>query len=137
MRVSLFALGVFVFLDCNYCVAQTADEIIERYIDTVSNGDIKNWRKIKSVLLEREVFYSQGRYDQPGPIFSHPKVHYHKTYRVFPDKLKTEIYADSTYRELLSSWWYLSDKTIVQFKNMDPIIKPKSHEQNGLWDFRR
>lgn len=132
MRVFLSTL--LLSFHCQFCPGQTAVEVIEKYIDTVSNGDIQNWYKIRSVLLEKEVFYGQEEYEQSGPNISGPTVHYDKTYRVFPDKSKAEIYADSTYNELESSWWYLGDRTIIQFKNMPPIIKKRPNPK--LWNFK-
>lgn len=100
----------------------------------MSNGDIQNWYRIRSVLLDKEVFYGQEEYEQSGPNVSCPTVYYDKTYRVFPDKSKAEIYADSTYNELESSWSYLRDRTIVQFKNMPSIIKKRPNP--NLWNFK-
>jgi hypothetical protein len=125
----------FLFLLCatTSLHAQDAKEILQKYFETVSNGDIKNWDTIKSVYIESEGFYSQQSFDGQ-PDFSGTKVTYSKTYRVWPHWLKTEIYEDSTYARLLSSSLSLGNKnkTIQWFKNVPAIVTPIKDVQ---WHF--
>jgi hypothetical protein len=113
--------------------AQDAKEILQKYFETVSNGDIKNWDTIKSVYIESEGFYSQQSFDGQ-PDFSGTKATYSRTYREWPHRLKTEIYEDSTYTRLLSYSLSLGNKNkmILGFKNTPSIVKPIKDVQ---WDF--
>lgn len=115
--------------------AQNATDIINRYLDTVSNGNLENWNKIKSAYIEYEVYHSQQNFEQATPNFSIVKAHSSKLYKVWPDKEKIEIYEDSTFSRLLSSSYYLENKTVLIFHNMDPIIKSPWDDENMYFEF--
>lgn len=127
----LFVLALV--LPVPVCNAQDALEIIERYIDTVSNGDINNWKKIKSIFRESQGSFSQQEFDGAIPNLS-PQTRYIKTYKVFsPDKEKIELYSDSTYHEFLSG---LPDQMILEFNNMPRIIKPVDRQKRRASYFK-
>lgn len=115
--------------------AQNANDIIQHYFDTVSNGDIKNWEKIRSVYIEAVSFYSQEEFDQSVPNFMNPaRPSYVKEYRLHPYKLRRESYEDSTYRNLKSTMLWLHNKLIMRFGDMVPIIKPLKEPNAGDFD---
>ena len=74
--------------------AQTAKEIVNRYLDTVSNGKIENWDKIKSIYSENESFYSQQNLEQKIDLLKKENANFTKVFIVFPYNHKHELYAD-------------------------------------------
>ena len=65
---------VFVFiLASQFSYGQDALDIINRYIDTVSNGDVRNWNSIKSVYSESESYYGQQAFDQKVDLLKKDK----------------------------------------------------------------
>lgn len=102
---------------------QDAREIINRYLDTVSNGNVDNWNKIKSTYIESEVCYSQQNFEQKVSFLKPDKPSFHKSYRVPPYNHKIEIYEDSAFTRLLSSFYYLKNRTIILLGNIPPMIK--------------
>lgn len=127
-------LQILLLLIATTLYGQDASTILQRYFDTVSGGNIENWKKIKSVFIESESFYSQQNFESQAS-FSPVRFHYLKTYREWPDKLKIEIYEDSTYSKFLSStlWLPNKNKLILRFSNMQPIIKEL---KDNPWDFK-
>lgn len=105
---------------------QDAREIINRYLDKVSNGDIDNWNKIKSTYIESVVYYSQQDFEQRVNFLKPDKAHFTKSYRVAPYNHKIEIYEDSTFTKILSTFYFLKSKTILLLANIPPVIKPAS-----------
>ena len=114
---------------------QDVNEIMQHYFDTVSGGSINNWRKIKTAYVE-----STGYFNDPSlnvgsthpPSMMESKTNYHRAFREWPDKLKTQIYEDSTYQILLSSNLWKDEKLVMKFRNGPPIIKQWPHVK---WDF--
>lgn len=106
--------------------AQTAREIVNRYLDTVSNGNIENWNKINSLYSETESFYSQGNFEQTINLLKEEKANYTKIFIEFPYNQKFENYADSAFTIPLSTFYFLEKRTIILMNNMPPVIKPAS-----------
>jgi hypothetical protein len=102
---------------------QIADEIIKHYFDTVSNGNIENWKKVKSMYTEEVSFYSQEEADQSTPNLLHPpRPSYTKNYKVPPYKSRIEYYSDSTHSQLESTFLWLPDKRVMLFRQIKPVV---------------
>jgi len=121
MKFSLIIAGLFMIPAL--LSGQDAREIVRRYLDKVSNGNIENWKKIKSTYTESEGYYSQNDFDQKVNLLKPDKSTFSKTYTVWPQQ-KIEGYADSTFLNLISQFYFLKDQTIIIIGNIPPIIKP-------------
>ena len=117
------------------CYAQDAREIINHYLDTVSNGDINNWTKITSMYTESEVYYSQQDFDQNVNLLNADKSNYHKLYKTLPHNLKIESYEDSSFTKLLSTSYSQKNKAILLIGNIPPIIKNSVQQDEFSSDF--
>lgn len=117
---SLIALFVLLATSLH---GQTAREIVERYLDTVSNGDVTNWEKIRSAYVESEVYYSQQDYEQKVNLMKSDKAGFHKSFHIYPYSNKIEIYLDSAFTKLSSTFYYLENKSILLIGQMPPLIK--------------
>lgn len=89
-------LAVVFLLSTSALSAQSPRGIIDRYIDTVSNGDIRNWETIKSVYSESEGYYSHDSFEGKVNLLRSDKSNFSKSYRVPPFHHKIELYEDST-----------------------------------------
>lgn len=103
--------------------AQQAREIVNRYLDTVSSGDIRNWDKIKSTYTESESYYAQSDFEGKVNLLKPEKSSFNKTYTVWPQR-RIDSYSDSTFSNLTSSFYFLRAKTVIKIGNMSPMIKP-------------
>ncbi len=97
--------------------AQSAQEIIANYFDTVSHGDIRNWSQIKSAYIESRSVYSAAEYEGK-PDFTLSKPTTHKLYRVWPDQSREDLYQDSS---LVSSFFHLRKEQFFVMGNMEPM----------------
>lgn len=123
-QISTIALILCLF-SVEWAQGQTADEIIKHYFDTVSNGNIGNWKNIKSMYTEAVSFYSQEEADQSIPNLLHPpRPSYTTSYKVPPYKSRIESYSDSAHSQLESTFLWLPDKVIMWFKEMKPVVRP-------------
>ena len=99
--------------------SQTGREIVDRYLDTVSYGDVDKWSRIKT-------FYSTSRgtfgnmYPQFGGQVS-GEVSFGKTYKQLPDQMKEESYKDSLFQELTGEFYYFRSKKVIYIGNMPPM----------------
>jgi hypothetical protein len=129
LRFSTIVLALFVFPSH----AQTAREIVNKYLDTVSNRDIHRWDSITSTYTESVEFYSQNNFDQKISFVTDGKPSYSKTYTLFRDKkVKTEMYSDSTYSKLSSRFYFLPSGSIVILGNQPPIKRSPSAKHNNM-----
>lgn len=112
--VALFPTSIF---------GQDARAIVNHYLDTVSNGNIDNWNRIKSIYKESEAYYSQNDFEQRVNLFKPDKSSFIKSFRVLPYNFKHDIYSDSSFQILTSSFYYLKEKTVLLLDNTPPIIK--------------
>jgi len=113
--------------------AQTAKEIVNRYLDTVSNGKIENWNKIKSIYSENESFYSQQNFEQKIDLLKKENSNFTKIFIVFPYNHKHELYADSAFTIPLSTFYFLENRTIILMSNMPPVINPASSSRDEFF----
>ncbi len=102
---------------------QDAREIVNRYLDTVSNGNINNWNKIKSIYKESVSYYSQQDFEHKVDFLKKDKASFSKSFLVLPHEHKIELYADSAFTNLSSSFYYLENRSILLIGNVPPIIK--------------
>jgi len=109
---------------------QNPTDIIQKYFEIVSNGNVSNWDTIKSVYIEGTTFYQDVK-SQPN-FLNPPKPSYQKLYREWPDKLRIELYDDSTFTNIKSVNLWLPGKFIQEFRSMQPITKPW---KDNPWDF--
>ena len=114
--------------------AQDPRQIINRYLDKVSNGNVDNWYRIKSTYSESEVYYSHQTYQQKASLFTADKPSFNKTYRRLPHDSKVELYDDSTYTNLTSRFYYRKDKIIILLGTMPAMIKQRSTKEEFLRD---
>ena len=127
---------VFVFiLASQFSYGQDALDIINRYIDTVSNGDVRNWNSIKSVYSESESYYGQQAFDQKVDLLKKDKPNFQRSYRVPPYDHRIELYEDSTFTKLLSTFYYLKDRNILLIGNIPPIIKEAGKRDEFFSDY--
>jgi hypothetical protein len=120
MRIIVIGILVVAFS----AKAQDPKEIIRKYIDTVSNGNIDNWKKITTVYTESIGAYSQDNFTDAKPELDVMRPDFSKTYVSIPYQQKIEIYDDSTCALLLSKFYFLKDKTVIFIGNLPPIEKP-------------
>jgi hypothetical protein len=118
MFLSFILLSSFVY-------GQNAREIINHYLDTVSNGNVENWSKIKSTYIESESLYSQNSFDQTVSLVSPDKPSFQKIYTLWPQR-RIDSYSDSTFNNLVSSIYFLKNKTIIVMGNLPAMVKPAS-----------
>jgi hypothetical protein len=129
MRLLLFASVLWI----SNSYAQTAREIVNRYLDTLSNGKIENWNKIKSIYSENESFYSQQNFEQRIDPLKKENANFTKVFIVFPYNHKHELYADSSFTIPLSTFYFLENKTIILMSNIPPVINPASSSRDEFF----
>ncbi len=125
-----YCLFVSLFFICSFeCRGQDAGKILDEYLLSASAGNLSNWDTIKSAYIESKGFYKT---DDNG--FKEDKTTYSRVYRVWPDKLRTEVYEDSTFTKLLmySLWLGKKQKLIHWFPYSQPSIVPIEEVK---WDF--
>jgi len=122
------SLMVAFLLVSSIAYSQDAREIMNRYLDTVSNGNIENWNKIKSMYTESESYYSQQDFDQKVNFYKTDKPSFHKHYTFPPYGSRNELYSDSTFSELQSTFYFLKDKTIIILGKSPPIINKNARK---------
>jgi len=117
------------FMSCLDSRGQDARKILDEYLLSASSGNLGNWDTIKSAYVE-----SKGFYKTENNAFNQANTTYTRVYRVWPDKLRTEIYEDSTFTKLLmySLWLGKEQKLIHWFANSQPSIV---HIEEVRWDF--
>jgi len=108
---------------------------VTRYLNTVSNGNIHLWDNIKSTYTESLSSYSQNNFEAQISLIDVDKPTFNKTYKVYPDKTKRELYEDSTCTRKLSTFYFLKDEIIIQFENQPPLKKPSLKLDEFYSDF--
>ncbi len=129
MRILIIVFGIF----STSLHGQDAREILRNYLDTVSNGNIDNWNQIKSIYTESESLYTQQSFDQKVDLLKKDKANFSKMFIVFPYNHKHELYEDSSFTKLSSTFYFLEDRTIILMGNMPPIIKNQPFERDEFF----
>ena len=70
-----------------------------------------------------ESYYSQQDFEQKVNFFKADKPSFSKYYRLGPHRTRIDSYADSTFTNWKSSFYFLKDKTIIIMDNIPPMIK--------------
>lgn len=102
---------------------QDAATIVDHYLDTVSGGNIDNWNKLKTLYTESVGWYSQQHYEHKIDFSKVDKPSFTKSFHIYPYNRKSELYDDSTFTKLSSTFYFLENKIIILMSNMPPVIK--------------
>lgn len=105
-----------------------------KYLDTVSNGNIESWKKVRTLQRESVGYYHQDHFDQRPSFNSSGKPGFHRSYKVYPHHAKHVLYEDSSFTKALISTYSLKDKSVVIFANMSPIIKGPTDSEEMFAD---
>lgn len=125
----LFTILVFVLANTTIC-AQDAKEILDNYFDAVSSGDPNRWENVKTLYSTSVSYFSGKKMEDAFPIFDDYEVSYIRTYKAWPDKMKEELYSDSSYINLASEFYFFKDRRIIKLANM-PMLETVG--DNTLW----
>src|SRR5687767_14751689 len=113
--------------------AQSAEEIVNRYLDTVSNGNIENWNKIKSIYIENESYSSQQDFEKQINFLKIEKPNFNRLFGARRYGSRIESYDDSTYTNLKSTFYFLKDKTVVSLPHIAPMITKNSGKDSEFF----
>jgi acylphosphatase len=102
---------------------QDPREIINRYLDAVSNGTIDHWNKIRSIYTESESYYSQNDFEHKVDLLKPDKSDFMRSFSVLPYNQKIEHYDDSTFTKPLSTFYFLKDKIVILIGNIPPMTR--------------
>ncbi|MEX2232237.1 MAG: hypothetical protein WD824_08760 [Cyclobacteriaceae bacterium] len=113
--------------------SQNAREIIHRYLDTVSNGDIDNWNKIKSIYIENESYSSQQDFEKQINFLKIEKPNFNKLFGARRYGSRIESYDDSTFSNLKSTFYFLKDRTVISLPDIAPMITKNSSKRSEFF----
>ena len=121
-------LIVFLLFLSSFVYSQNEREIIHRYLDTVSNGNIENWNKIKSIYIENESYSSQQDFRKQVNFLKIDKPNFNRFFGALRYGSRIESYYDSTYTNLKSTFYFLKNKTVVSLPHLAPMITKNSRK---------
>ena len=124
VRQIIFIIICLFFLIHRESFSQTGREILERYLDTVSNGDVNKWNKIKTMYATSIGYYSSGDFEHNFNLTLSKNLDYKKIFKVWPDHQKEEIYKDSLYNDTPSKFYFLKNKHVIIIGMMSPVETP-------------
>ncbi|MBS1556140.1 MAG: hypothetical protein JSU09_14565 [Bacteroidetes bacterium] len=101
--------------------AQNGKEIVDKYLDTVSSGDIGKWHRIKTFYSTDVGYFSTEKFKQGFGIPNKDKISYKRVFQCWPYKKKEELYSDSLFQNLTSSFYYFKNKKVIFLGNMPPM----------------
>jgi hypothetical protein len=113
--------------------AQNARDIVNRYLDTVSNGDVENWKKIKSIYIENENYRRHIGFDHKVNLLQIEKPNFNKYFGVEPHRSRIESYDDSTFTNLKSTFYFLKDKTVIISGHTPPVIRKNGRKRGEFF----
>jgi hypothetical protein len=115
---------VFLFFS-SLSFAQTAEDILHRYLDTVSYGDIAKWSRIKTLYATTIIYFDADAFQSRIGLLNSVEASYKKIYKIWPDRQKEELYQDSAYAGSPSKFYYLKNKHVIILNNgMPPMETP-------------
>lgn len=123
-------LIIFLLFALPFAHAQKAEEIVNRYLDTVSNGNIENWNKIKSIYIENESYSGQPEFEKQINFLKIQKPNFNRLFGARRYGSRVESYDDSSYTNLKSTFYFLKDKTVVSVPHIAPMIT-KNNRKNS------
>lgn len=100
---------------------QNPRELLYQYLYTVSGGDVSKWDEIKTYYATTKNYFNSGDFEQGHNTADKGEITYGKQYKVWPDKMKVELYSDSLFLKALSSFYFFKSKNVVVLGDMDPI----------------
>jgi hypothetical protein len=107
--------------------AQNPHELINNYLATVSNGNVNNWKKLKTAYIESITYYNQSSLDQKVIDLKEQKNTLHKIYVQWPDKSRDDLYEDDSVRT--SSFFHVGNDHFFVMGNMAPMpLSPGPYE---------
>jgi hypothetical protein len=110
--------------------AQNARDIVNRYLDTVSNGDIQNWANIKSIYIENENYSRHVGFDQKINLLKIEKPKFNRYFGIQHYGSRIESYDDSTFTNLKSTFYFLRDKTVIISADTPPFIRKNAKKRS-------
>ena len=119
-QIKLYLVCLFL-LTFDSSSGQTADEIIKRYFEVSSQGDLAQWSKIKTLYATCIGYYSEASFETQKDTFDSANLSYIKVYKRWPNEQKEELFSDSLFRKRTSSFYYLKNRRVIRFEYMDPI----------------
>jgi hypothetical protein len=131
MKRKSIILASMLFVCSQVLKAQDAAHIINSYCKAVSNGNVENWAKIKTVYYETVSSF----YDTPGGNDLHltpVKPSYNREYLMLPDTHVFKHYEDSSFSVLKGASYFLPDKIVLIIANLAPIVRPPRTGRQAL-----
>ncbi len=112
------------FLIVTHSFSQTGREILNRYLDTVSMGNVNNWSKIKTIYATSIFYYSSEDFGHKIQLSLYNNLGYKKILKIWPEQQKEEIYKDSLYKGTPNKFYFLKKKHVIIMGMMTPIETP-------------
>ena len=109
--------------------AQALDEVLQACFTKVSNGDMRNFDTIRTVIIESTGRYDGHAYNQSRPDFTATKGQRIRLLRVWPDKTKFELYEDTV---LLSQTVANGDEHYFIFGKSEPMKTDPGPYEKGF-----
>jgi hypothetical protein len=123
-------VGCLVVFMGNNVNGQTAREIISNYLDTVSHGDPGKWRQVKTFSATTKGYFNASRAVNAIALIDNGSSSYTKIYKLWPDKMKEEVFSDSLYNTLTTECLFLKRKRICKIGNVNTV---EGEGDNSLW----
>jgi hypothetical protein len=127
-------ISLCLFISSVLTFAQNPTEILNHYLDTVSLGDRSKWAKIKSMYATSTTYFNNSVYTSQVDFRNSNPPSYAKTYKVWPDYDKEELYNDSSYTGVPSKFYYLKDKDVIVLNNGMPKQETR-HDEKRRFEF--
>ena len=125
MLRTFFIRQLIVTISCFFFLSplrgQDAREILNHYLDTVSNGDISKWDGVKTTYATAVNYFSTEDFKSGFHPPNYDKVSYGRIYKVWPDKVKVELYSDSLFLNSTSNFYFFKNKRVIVLGNMPPM----------------
>ncbi len=121
----------YLFLHVNtQLFGQTGKEVINSYLETVSNGDPSKWLLIKSAYATSVGYFDVASFQSSVNLMNTNPPIYKKMWKVWPDHQREELYSDSLFADITSLFYFLPNKHVILIKGM-PVIESKP--KKNVW----
>jgi hypothetical protein len=108
-------------------------DVLQRYLDTVSNGDVATWSKIRSLRATSVSFFSKNAFQNGHEDFNSDPLGYTILYKVWPGKEKEETYSDSLYHHLTGEFFFIENMRTILLRNVPPVYSKA--DKSRAFDF--